>query len=138
MITADDVKIRFEGGPYVLMVNGDVPVTEPALTAGQQRELEDAWKNGGFLNFSDVSRYQVRQWMIVRLVSQGLAPDPDAVVDGVIDTAVSDAVMRLVLKDRWRNVVVVPRDHLLVNPVGAAMGLTPAEIDDQWAAIGAL
>jgi hypothetical protein len=88
--------------------------------------------------FPAVSRYQVRQWMILRRVSQGLAPDPDAVVDGVIDAGVSDAVMRLVLKDRWRNVIVVPRDHALVNPVGAAMGLTPAEIDAQWAVIAAL
>ena len=88
--------------------------------------------------FPAVSRYQVRQWMIVRLVSQALAPDPDAVVDGVIDAAVSDAVQRVILKDRWRSVVVVPRDHLLVNPVGAAMGLTPAEIDAQWAGIAAL
>jgi hypothetical protein len=50
MITAIDIQNRFGGGPYVLMVNGDVPVTDPALTGAQQAELLKAWAAGGFVD----------------------------------------------------------------------------------------
>jgi hypothetical protein len=130
MITANDIEREFGGGPYVLIVNGDTLLTEPALTAEQQMKLEAAWKTGAFSDeLPPAENYQVRAWMI----RGGMNPDAvPAIIAAVVPESVPGGINRAEALMRWDYAVRVPRNFPLVNVIGSQMGLTPEQIDAAW------
>lgn len=67
------------------------------------------------------------------LVAAGIMPSQ-------VDTAIAeiqDANDRAIAEIEWEYATQFERDHPLIDQVGAALGLTPEQIDDMWqAAIG--
>jgi hypothetical protein len=69
--------------------------------------------------------YQVRAWMI----RGGMDPD---LVPAIITQVVPDGPQRKEALMRWDYAVRIPRDFPLVDVIGAAMNLTPEQIDAAW------
>jgi hypothetical protein len=69
--------------------------------------------------------YQVRAWMI----RGGMDPD---LVPAIIAQVVPDGPQRKEALMRWDYAVRIPRDFPLVDVIGAAMNLTPEQIDAAW------
>jgi hypothetical protein len=75
--------------------------------------------------FEHAESYQVRAWMI----RGGLDPD---LVPTIIAQVVPDGPQRKEALMRWDYAVRIPRDFPLTNVIGAAMNLTPEQIDAAW------
>jgi hypothetical protein len=75
--------------------------------------------------FEYAESYQVRAWMI----RGGMDPD---LVPTIIAQVVPDGPQRKEALMRWDYAVRIPRDFPLVNVIGAAMNLTPEQIDAAW------
>ncbi len=58
-------------------------------------------------------------------------------VEAAID-AIEDETDREVARIEWEYATTFERSHPLVNQIGAALGLTPEQIDDMWAEAAAL
>lgn len=58
-------------------------------------------------------------------------------VEAAID-AIEDPTDREVARIEWEYATTFERSHPLVNQIGAALGLTPEQIDDMWAEAAAL
>jgi hypothetical protein len=80
--------------------------------------------------YPEAEMYQIHDWMH----DNGL--DPEAVPQ-IIAAAFPAGVERKKALSRWNKAVRVPRDHALVNVIGARMNppLTPQQIDAAWSAI---
>jgi len=75
--------------------------------------------------YPSAESYQVRAWMI----RGGMDPD---LVPTIIAQVVPDGPQRKEALMRWDYAVRIPRDFPLVNVIGAAMNLTPEQIDAAW------
>jgi hypothetical protein len=82
--------------------------------------------------FPDAQKYQVVDWM-----TRAGIDNPSALIVAIITGAISDALERRVQINRWHSLIWIPRDHVLVNIVGAMLPtpLTPEQIDTAWADI---
>jgi hypothetical protein len=77
----------------------------------------------------DAENYQVRAWMI----RGGLNPDiVPQIIAQVVPESVPNGINRAEALMRWDYAVRVPRDFPLVDVIGAAMSLTPEQIDAAW------
>jgi hypothetical protein len=92
------------------------------------------WQNGEWvlpqplerlILYPSAESYQVRAWMI----RGGLDPD---LVPQIIAQVVPDGPQRKEALMRWDYAVRIPRDFPLVDVIGAAMNLTPEQIDAAW------
>jgi hypothetical protein len=126
MITANDIQSQFGGGPYILTVNCDVPITEPALTSDQQLKLESAWKSGGFGNIlQPAESYQVRAWLIRNGIDLTSIP-------ALITSLTQPGPEREEALMRWEYAVKIPANHPLVSTIASNLGLN---IETIWSSI---
>jgi hypothetical protein len=126
MITANDIQNQFGGGPYILMVNGDTPLTKPALTPEQQLKLEAAWKTGGFDNLlQPAESYQVRAWLIRNGIDLTSIP-------ALITSLTQPGPEREEALMRWEYAVKIPANHPLVGAITTNLGLN---IETIWPSI---
>lgn len=76
--------------------------------------------------YPSAESWQVKVW----LARNGV--DVDAIPALFDQMFPNDAAASKEAKLRWANVPDVPRDHPLVNALGAAIGMTPEQIDAAW------
>lgn len=69
-----------------------------------------------------VTRWQFRRW----LVDHGITPES---VEAMISATISDPLERARALVDWRDGPIVRRDHPLLVPMAAALGLTEAAVD---------
>jgi hypothetical protein len=121
-----------------------VKLPQPQITAGQKAKPKLVWHEDRVERDWDIidktqaeiaaerltlypsaESYQVRAWMI----RGGLDPD---LVPTIIAQVVPDGPQRKEALMRWDYAVRIPRDFPLTNVIGAAMNLTPEQIDAAW------
>jgi hypothetical protein len=69
-----------------------------------------------------VTRWQFRRW----LVDHGIFPES---VEAMIEASIADPLDRARALVDWRDGPIVRRDHPLLGPMAAALGLTEAAVD---------
>ena len=138
-----------EEGNWINVPEGEtvvplVKLPQPQITANQKAEPKLVWHEDRVERDWDIidktqaeiaaerlslyppaESYQVRAWMI----RGGLDPD---LVPQIIAQVVPDGPQRKEALMRWDYAVRIPRDFPLVNVIGAAMNLTPEQIDAAW------
>jgi len=79
--------------------------------------------------FPAAQKFQVVDWM-----TRAGIDDPSAMIVAIITGGIADPLERRVQINRWHALVSIPRDHPLVNVVGAMLPSpkTPQQIDDLW------
>jgi len=107
---------------------GKVPVGQPSLVddGGAPREvyaLEDE-------PLRPLTARQLRLGLVLHGIS---LPSVEAAID-----AIEDETDREVARIEWEYATTFERSHPLVNQIGAALGLTPEQIDAMWTEAAAL
>jgi len=126
-----------------------VKLPQPQVSAGQKVEPKLIWHEDRVERDWDIidktadevaaerltlypsaESYQVEAWMI----RGGLDPDlvPQIIEQVVPEVVPPGGINRKEALSRWRKATRVPRDFPLVNVIGAAMNLTPEQIDAAW------
>lgn len=117
-----------EGAIVALYANPQEGRTEPEPLSDTDPEVV------AFLNPPPPMPALTSRQLRLGLVANGISlPSVEAAID-----AIEDPTDREVARIEWEYATTFERSHPLIEQVGAALGLTPEQIDDMWAEAAAL
>jgi len=127
-----------ESGSIIAVIDG-VQMTVPDDMANRHRQMLVEWEAEG----NTIAPYEpppeplrplTARQLRLGLVTKGISLSS---VEAAID-AIDDQTDREVARIEWEYATTFERSHPLVNQIGAALGLTPEQIDAMWTEAAAL
>jgi hypothetical protein len=125
-------------GSIIAVIDG-VQMSVPDDMANRHRQMLAEWEAEGntiepYVPPPEPLRPLTARQLRLGLVLNGISlPSVEAAID-----AIEDPTDREVARIEWEYATTFERSHPLVNQIGAALGLTPEQIDAMWAEAAAL
>lgn len=132
-LTVAEIRAQLEADPSYAILTEQVNGQTVTLSAEQRAAVLDRWASARHAAQTPpvpaaVSRRQLR----LELLSRGLLANVTAALNGISDEATKAAALI-----EWEDATTFDRAHPLVGQIGAALGLTSAQLDDIWRAAAA-